>query len=585
MDVRVYLFAVGALVIISDAKKSIAANYFSTTDERRDPVTITNVTGQVPLWLQGTLIRNVQGYYEQGNDQAWHWTDGLTGMHIIKISGETITHLNKRLNTTAYQQAIATDGMPFIGYGTPAHPGPRPTGGRDPLSPFGPPSSDPDSANQKKNVLTAAKSFSAGHFSQHNGELSGKRKLLGGGGVEYAWNPGVDITRINNTCLALTDQNIYTSFDCDTGDTLQAQFYFDDSKKSQQTLSAAHWRYDPATRTHYNYLADFGIGPIDSTYTMWRWKEGSPTFEREMFGEIKTKNMSFVHSFHITEKHIVFTRSPAHYNFWDLAVKHVTPYNATFLDPTVPVGWHILDRETGQIVEEINGNSWTVNFPRLDRQTAFRGEGPGWFMTHTVNAYELPNGTIVADYCGYPDMGIFYGDYLLNLVDNPQDYMRTIEPARLVRCLIDVPGKNVECRVVLDKTFELPTFNMENHQGKPYQYAYASSAVDGVHSDFVDQLIKVDLQTGIQTAEWHDWSGGHWFVNEPVFIANPNGVSEDDGVLTCAIYDAANDVSSWLVLDAKDFTELARVHLGVKMQAHFHGKFCKSFGDMSCVGL
>ena len=75
------------------------------------------------------------------------------------------------------------------------------------------------------------------------------------------------------------------------------------------------------------------------------------------------------------------------------------------------------------------------------------------------------------------------------------------------------------------------------------------------------------------------------FVNEPVFIGNPNGTEEDDGVLTCVVYDAANDASSFLILDAKDFKELARVHLGIKVQAHFHGKFCKAFGDKTCVGL
>lgn len=106
-------------------------------------------------------------------------------------------------------------------------------------------------------------------------------------------------------------------------------------------------------------------------------------------------------------------------------------------------------------------------------------------------------------------------------------------------------------------------------------------------SDFVDQLVKVDLQTGAQVAEWHDWSNpnGHWFVNEPVFIGNPDGTNEDDGVLTCVVYDSAADASSLLILDAKDLKELARVHLGVKVQAHFHGKFCKAFGDKTCVGL
>jgi carotenoid cleavage dioxygenase-like enzyme len=261
-----------------------------------------------------------------------------------------------------------------------------------------------------------------------------------------------------------------------------------------------------------------------------------------------------------------------------------TPFNASRVDGDTPVKFHILDRETGKNLLEIDGNTWTPGYDTVAKETAFRKAGPGWFHTHTVNGYEEADGTIVADYCAYPDMGIFYGDFMLNLVNNPLDYMKTIEPARLVRCKIKLDAKTSECKVMNNKTFELPTFNMERYSGVPYRYAYASSAV-AMESDFVDQLIKVDLNSGNVTHEWHDHSDGHWFVNEPVFIANPNGSEEDDGVLTCVVYDAANDVSSWLILNAKDFTEVARIHLGVKMQAHFHGKFCKSYGDKSCVGL
>ena len=444
-----------------------------------------------------------------------------------------------------------------------------------------------EQAKEAAQIFTAGKDFT----SAVDYESPTARKLLGGGKKKkapYAWNPGVDVSRIGDKCIALTDQNLYTSFDCNTGDTVDAQFYFDDDQKSIETLSAAHWRYDPVTDTHYDFISSFGFPPFtENTYKIWRLKkgkDGKETTEREFFAEIKGANMSFVHSFHLTDKHIVFTRPPAHYSFFDLVFKHNTPYNATFVDPAVPVKFHILDRETGKNIEEIDGNTWAEGYDSLSKSTPFRGEGQGWFHSHTINAYDQADGTIVADYCGYPDMGIFYGDFLLNLIDNPGDYMKTILPARLTRCVIDVAGKKNECRVMLDKSFELPTYDLERRQGKNYRWVYAASAV-GFESDFVDQLVKVDLTTGKQVAEWHDHSGGHWFVNEPVFIANPHGTAEDDGVLSCVVYDAAGDTSALLVLDASTFKELARVHLGVKVQAHFHGKFCKAYGDKTCVGL
>lgn len=603
----------------------MAAGLFESSAERRDPVVLTNITGKVPAWLQGTVVRNVQGLFEQGPDEVYHWNDGLTGIHLIKIDGNTITHLNKRLNTTSYDAAVTTNGLPFVGYATPANGGKRPRGGRDPHTPFkGPYEAKPvveEEVSQcdlccslRPLALAAAccrsscgstcpcsgaseislEEATAAAEAYTNGELDADidrsspaaRKLLGGGKQKpYAWNPGVDVARVGDKCLALTDQNLYTAFDCDTAETTDQQWKFDDSKNSIISLSAAHWRYDPATKTHYDFIANFGFPPLtQNTFSLWRWKEGTDGMKRDFFATIKAPNMTFVHSFHLTDKYILFTRPPAHYSFVDLVFKRLTPYNATFVDPTVPVKFHIVDRETGENVADIDGNTWLDGFDTVAKESPFRGPGPGWFHTHTVNAYEAANGTIIADYCAYPDMGIFYGDMLLNVIDNPRDYMRTILPARLVRCLIDPVAKSSTCYVVNDKTYELPTFNMERNTGKEYRYSYASSAV-GMESDFVDQLVKVDHQTGAVTHEWHDHSGGHWFVNEPVFIANPEGTEEDDGVLTCAVYDAAADTSSLLILSAKDFTELARVNLGVKMQAHFHGKFCKSFGDRICVGL
>lgn len=52
--------------VIFDGVPSQAAKYFATTDERPEPVTITNITGKVPAWFKGTIVRNVQGLYESG---------------------------------------------------------------------------------------------------------------------------------------------------------------------------------------------------------------------------------------------------------------------------------------------------------------------------------------------------------------------------------------------------------------------------------------------------------------------------------------------------------------------------------------
>ena len=66
-----------------------------------------------------------------------------------------------------------------------------------------------------------------------------------------------------------------------------------------------------------------------------------------------------------------------------------------------------------------------------------------------------------------------------------------------------------------------------------------------------------------------------------------DGTDEDDGVLLSVVFDPAqgkDGLSFVIILDAKDFKEIARLQLGCKIQAHYHGKFCKHYGDRTCVG-
>jgi hypothetical protein len=77
------------------------------------------------------------------------------------------------------------------------------------------------------------------------------------------------------------------------------------------------------------------------------------------------------------------------------------------------------------------------------------------------------------------------------------------------------------------------------------------------------------------------------FVTEPIFVAKPDGAAEDDGVLISVIFDTTrgeSGLSFVLILDPKDMSEIGRIELGYKLQAHYHGKFCKGYGDGACVG-
>lgn len=62
---------------------------------------------------------------------------------------------------------------------------------------------------------------------------------------------------------------------------------------------------------------------------------------------------------------------------------------------------------------------------------------------------------------------------------------------------------------------------------------------------------------------------------EPVFVPRSDGAAEDDGWVLAYVYDAADDRSDVVVLDAQDFTAppVATIHLPVRVPFGFHGSW------------
>ena len=83
--------------------------------------------------------------------------------------------------------------------------------------------------------------------------------------------------------------------------------------------------------------------------------------------------------------------------------------------------------------------------------------------------------------------------------------------------------------------------------------------------------MKVDLADG--GAEM--WSEPGCYPGEPVFVPAPGPRDEDGGVILSVVLDAAAQRSFLLVLDARDFTELARAEAPHHIPFGFHGNFAR----------
>jgi len=69
------------------------------------------------------------------------------------------------------------------------------------------------------------------------------------------------------------------------------------------------------------------------------------------------------------------------------------------------------------------------------------------------------------------------------------------------------------------------------------------------------------------------WSARDAYPGEPVFVPKPGAVEEDDGVVLSVVLDASAGNSFLAILDARSFSELARVHAPHHIPFGFHGIF------------
>jgi carotenoid cleavage dioxygenase len=248
---------------------------------------------------------------------------------------------------------------------------------------------------------------------------------------------------------------------------------------------------------------------------------------------VDTTASVMMHDFSVTEHFAVFYDLPVTFRI-DLA-----------LDPSVPFPF-----------------AWDDEYParlgvlsRTDGEDAVR-----WFdidpcyVFHPMNAFE-DGDEIVLDVVAYPDM-FRRADVKGDLVDRQS----------LDRWRIDLAGGKVHQDRLDDREQEFPQVD-PRVVGRRHRVGYSMSASKepGLLSDGV---IKHDLTTGRST-RWDAGPGRS--PGEASFV--PAGAGEEDGYLVTFVYDSAADRSDLVVLDASSMTEVAAVHLPVRVPYGFHGSW------------
>ena len=76
------------------------------------------VSGRLPGWLRGTLIRNGPGTFRIDGQRYRHWFDGLAMLHAFTIGDGRVRYANRFLQTKAYDRARASGRISYSEFAT-----------------------------------------------------------------------------------------------------------------------------------------------------------------------------------------------------------------------------------------------------------------------------------------------------------------------------------------------------------------------------------------------------------------------------------------------------------------------------------
>ena len=329
--------------------------------------------------------------------------------------------------------------------------------------------------------------------------------------------------------FALTDAPMPVEFDSETLETVGVADWDQDLGHT----SSAHPHYDDYM---FNYVTEFSR---NSTYKIYRMPEDDR--QREVFSEIDTKLPSYVHSFGLTENHVVFVEFP-----YVIDPKELLLHNRPFARnlewrPDIGTRFFLVDRESGDVKREM--------------------ETEPFFAYHHINAWE-DGDEVVVDLTRY-DGPQAINAYYLDEIESEEFCVSGGIPHRY-----RLGVEDVEKERLTDVPLELPRINYD-YNTRDYRYVYGVGHQENPYREFPNRLLKLDVKEK-ETVVWEDENS---YPSEPVFVESPAEDEEDEGVVLSVVIDLEQEKSFLVVLDAEEFTELGRATVDHGIPYPLHGQF------------
>ncbi|MBE9181649.1 carotenoid oxygenase family protein [Oculatella sp. LEGE 06141] len=324
---------------------------------------------------------------------------------------------------------------------------------------------------------------------------------------------------------------------------------------------AAHPWVDPACQMDGGApcLVNFAIKPgLSTTITLYELNPAGQVLRQHAHA---VPGFAFIHDFAITPNYGIFFQNPVSFNPLPFVLGLRGAAECISFRPGHPTQIVIIPRHGSEPVQIIPADSG--------------------FVFHHANAFEQ-DGQLFVDSICYP---------AFPAVEPNQDYQEVkfsaLPPGQLWRFQLNLQTRQVQSRMLEGRCCEFPAIH-SSHVGRPYRYLYLGAAAAAEGNAPLQAILKVDLETGDRQI----WSAApRGYVSEPVFVprspsAYREGLpsetydgAEDNGWLLTLVYDAAQEQTNVVILDAADLNRgaIATLHLKHHIPYGLHGTFTPEY--------
>lgn len=373
--------------------------------------------------------------------------------------------------------------------------------------------------------------------------------------------------------MVLTDFNMLQVCDATTLEPKRLLTYADIDPELSGFGICAHPPKDRKLGTTYNYLISKEGGlfvfalDIRANPAKLLWKTALPC------------PPCYIHSLAMTQDYVIFIRNPLHMNIADMKkpVMEMIEY-----EEGVATKFLVMRKSDGKHIATY--------------------ESPNFMFFHSVNAYDFVDEStgdinLHVDLCSYEGDYVPYREYnLSNVLDPARPFMDGTLVRYELSAVNKADGSNIQRATVAQAipgvAMELPRIRKDMSMVPGYRYVYACGGNGGpspgtevpigrygtgiktVQAAFFSSIAKTDWRTG-NFIRWQP-EDGESCPCEPVFVARPGSVEEDDGVVLTIVIDRKGTKSILVALDGKNLKEVARANMPQVYALGPHGSFIEN---------